>query len=152
VKPRVDAHGGDPERVYVVQAIKNRDTERPFSLVTDLQYLQQAITSIGNVQAVIIDPLSAYLGDKDTYKDSEIRTVLAPLAALAERFAVAVVGISHLAKADQRRALYRALGSVGFVAAARTVFAIGKDANDPERRILVCVKNNLASMPPALAF
>jgi len=61
-------------------------------------------------------------------------------------------GIVHLTKATDRKALYRALGSVAFVAAARTVFGIGRDPENEMRRILVCVKNNLAPPPPALAF
>ena len=49
-----------------------------------------------------------------------MRGVLAPLAALAERTGVAIEGVMHLGKGAQRPALYRALGSVAFVAAART--------------------------------
>src|SRR5262249_45824959 len=97
-------------------------------------------------------PLNAYLGDKNTYKDSEIRALLTPLAALASRLNIVIVGIMHCTKDEQRKALYRALGSVAFVAAARTVFAVGKHPDDPDRRVLACVKNNLAQKPPALAF
>ncbi len=42
--------------------------------------LDDAITRT-RVMAVIISPLSAYLGSKDTYKDAEIRGILTPLAA-----------------------------------------------------------------------
>jgi hypothetical protein len=65
---------------------------------------------------------------------------------------VAVVGIVHMNKIEQRKALYRALGSVAFVAAARVVFAIGTDKDDTDRRIMVAVKSNLAAMAAALAF
>ena len=75
-----------------------------------------------------------------------------PLAALAEKHGVAVIGILHLTKNEQRKALHRVIGSVAFVAAARTVFAVGQDPDDPAKRILVGVKNNLAAEPDALAF
>jgi hypothetical protein len=102
---------------------------------------------------VIIDPLSAYLGDKNAWKDSEIRTLLTPVAALGERANVAIIGLAHLTKDENKKALYRALNSIGFVAAARTVYAIGKDQENPARRIFVKVKNNLAPHDqPALAF
>src|SRR2546426_2232815 len=136
----------------ILKAIKSGADERPVSLVNDLPYLESAIQIVKDVKLIIVDPFSAYLGDKDTYKDSEIRSALSPLAALAERHRVAIAAILHLTKDSQRKALYRALGSVAFVAAARTVFAVGRDSDNPDRRILVCVKNNLAAHPPALAF
>ena len=36
------------------------------------------------------------------------------------------------------------MGSLGFVAAARTVWCVTRDTADPERRLLLPVKNNLA--------
>jgi len=152
IRPRVDLHGGNPNSFYILQAIKQNDSERAFNLVSDIDALENAITTIGNVRLVVIDPLSAYLGDKNSYKDSEIRSVLAPLIAMAERYGVAIIGIMHMGKSEERKALYRALGSIAFVAAARTVFAVGKDKDDSECQIFVGVKNNLAQMPKALAY
>ncbi len=152
IRRRVDTLGGDPSRIHVLTAIKQGDVERPFSLVADIPFLERAILGVGDVRLVVVDPISAYLGTKDSYKDSEIRGVLAPLAALAEKYGVAVVGVMHLTKSGQQKALYRAIGSVAFVAAARTVFAVGQDPDDPDKRILVGVKNNLARIPEALAF
>jgi RecA-family ATPase len=107
VRPRVDLHGGAPERIHVIQAIKSGEDERPFSLANDVPHLEAAIESIGNVKLVIIDPISAYLGGKDSYKDSEVRSILTPLASLAEKHRVAIVSIAHLGKSEQRKALYR---------------------------------------------
>ena len=116
IRPRVDLHGGNPNSFYILQAIKQNDSERAFNLVSDIDALENAITTIGNVRLVVIDPLSAYLGDKNSYKDSEIRSVLAPLIAMAERYGVAIIGIMHMGKSEERKALYRALGSIAFVA------------------------------------
>jgi hypothetical protein len=152
VRPRVDVHGGDASRFHVLQAVRSGDQERPFSLGSDLPQLEAAIKAVPDVRLVIIDPLSAYLGDKNSFKDSEIRTLLTPLTALTERYGVALAGILHLTKDDKKKALYRAQGTIAFIATARTVFAVGKDTEKENRRILVCVKNNLAEHPPALAF
>jgi hypothetical protein len=122
-----------------------------FSLERDLLVLERAIVAT-NAGLVVLDPLSAYLGGRDSYKDAEIRGILGPLAALAERHNVAVVGILHLTKAAQRRLLNRAQGSIAFVAAARVVLAIGQDPNTTGRRLLVPIKNNLGPEAPALAF
>jgi hypothetical protein len=97
-------------------------------------------------------PLSAYLGSRDSYKDAEIRGLLTPLAALAERRRVAIIGIMHLTKAQTRRLLLRAQGSIAFVAQARTVLVVGEDAERPGRRLLASSKNNLGPEAPVLAF
>jgi putative DNA primase/helicase len=125
--------------------------EAGFTLERDLAALERAIVTTEAV-LVGIDPLSAYLGTRDSYKDSEIRGILGPLAALAERYRVAIVGILHLTKAAQRRLLNRAQGSIAFVAAARVVLAVGQDPNAPGRRLLVPIKNNLGPDAAALAF
>ena len=49
---------------------------------------------------------------------------------MAERHRVAVVGILHLNKAEQRKILHRAGGSIAFVAAARTVLVVSRDAEN----------------------
>jgi hypothetical protein len=151
IRPRLDKLNADVGRIHALTAMREAGVDRGFSLETDLERLGTVIESTG-AALVGIDPLSAYLGDRDSYKDSEIRGLLGPLAALAERTRVAIVAIIHLTKDQQRKALFRALGSIAFVAAARVVLAIGKDPEDEERRILVPVKNNLATPSPALAF
>lgn len=151
VRPRLDANDGDPRRVSVIEAVKQRKGVRPFSLARDLEALESAIVRT-NACAVIIDPLSAYIGTTDSYRDAEVRQLLAPLAALAERTAVAILGIVHLTKNSERGAMQRSLGSIAWVAAARSVLAIGKDPGDRDRRLLMAVKLNIAAKPPALAF
>ena len=54
-------------------------------------------------------------------KDAEIRGLLTPLAALAERHRVAIIGVLHLTKAQQRQILHRVQGSTAFTAQARVV-------------------------------
>ena len=64
----------------------------PFRLAEDLTHLETAIKSV-DAALVVVDPVSAYLGKADSYKDAEVRGVLAPLAAAAERIGAAVVGV-----------------------------------------------------------
>jgi hypothetical protein len=119
-------------------------------LATDLAALEQVIEETAAL-LVIIDPLSAYFGTRlDSYRDSDVRSVLEPVVRLAERRGVAVLGIMHVGKASDRQARHRALGSVAFVNAARLV--VGPDPNDANRRLLVPVKANLCREAPALAF
>jgi AAA domain/DnaB-like helicase N terminal domain len=153
VRPRVDVLQGDASLIHVLEAVRKNDVARPFCLQSDLAVLQETVQGTG-ARLVVIDPLSAYLGDVDSFKDTAVRSVLAPLVALADKVQVAIVAIVHLTKNRDRAAIHRALGSVAFTAAARVVLAVAKDPKDEhgERRLLLSVKNNLARMPPTLAF
>jgi 5S rRNA maturation endonuclease (ribonuclease M5) len=153
VRPRLDAMEGDPAQVVVLFGIRTSDdsTPRYFQLTTDLNHMEQAITKY-NAMLVVIDPLSAYLGDRDPYKDSEIRQVLGPLSAMAERTGVAIVGVMHLGKNEQRKALYRVLSSIAFVAAARAVFVVASDPDTEGRVLFLPLKMNIAPKPPGLAY
>lgn len=151
IAPRLALLGADRAAIHVLRGIRERGTERPFDFSRDLTQLDRALRET-RAQLVIVDPLSAYLGGIDSYKDAEVRSLLAPLVALAETHAVAVMGIVHLTKEQQQRLLYRAAGSIAFVAAARTVLAVGADPEAEERRLLFAIKSNLTALPPALAF
>jgi putative DNA primase/helicase len=151
VRPIVDRQGGDARQVYVLRAVRIAGQECPFNLERDLPALEQAIQRT-KAALVIISPLSAYLGAKDSYKDADVRAILTPLAALAEQYRVAIVGILHLTKAATRRLLLRAQGSVAFVGQARTVLVVGDDPETPGRPLLASSKNNLGPEAPALAF
>ena len=152
IGPRLDACGADSARVHALTAVRQIDgTERGLDLSRDLPSLEAALRQTKPV-LVIIDPLSAYLGRTDSWRDSEVRAVLAPLVTLGERYDCAVVGILHLTKNAAAKVLNRIMGSVAFVAAARIVLAVAADPDDETRRLLLPVKNNLAPTADTLAF
>lgn len=151
IRPRLDALGADATEVHALEAVRESGHERAFSFDRDNPVLTQAIESTG-ARLVIVDPLSAYLGKGDSFKDAEVRRVLGPLARLAELAGVAILGIVHLTKDSERRAVARIQGSVGIVAAARVAVAVAKDPKSETRRLLLPIKNNLAKPAPTLAF
>jgi hypothetical protein len=65
---------------------------------------------------------------------------------------VAILGVMHFAKSTHRPAIYRAVGSIAFAAAARIVLAVAGDPERDGRRILAPVKSNLAAPSAALAY
>jgi hypothetical protein len=101
---------------------------------------------------VVIDPVTAYLGGVDSHKNAEIRGLLAPLGAIAERHRVAMVAVTHLNKSGGGPAIYRAMGSLAFAAAARAAWAVSKDKDDSRRRLLLPIKNNIAPDTGGLAY
>ncbi|MBI4560542.1 MAG: AAA family ATPase [Candidatus Rokubacteria bacterium] len=151
VRPRLDALGGDPARIHVLTGIGDPEKPATFNLARDIPHLEDAVLRT-RASLVVIDPLSAYLAGIDSHKDADVRSILAPLAAMAERNGVAVVSVVHMNKGQQRQALYRAQGSLAFVAAARAVFGVAEDLDNPGRRLFVPLKMNVAPKPPGLAF
>src|SRR4029079_2276535 len=95
---------------------------------------------------------SSYLGRVDSHRNAEVRAVLEPLGQMAARRKVAVLAITHFSKGTAARALDRVVGSIAFVAMARSGFMIVKDPADATRRLLVSLKSNVAEEPAGLAF
>jgi hypothetical protein len=150
VTPRLVAAGADCDRIEILKMVRDIDREgnpreRMFSLIDDLQRLRRKIAEVGSVVAVLIDPISSYLGvgKVDTYRGSDVRAVLGPLKALAEDIQIAVIGIMHFnKKVDITNVLLRTQDSLAFVAAPRHVFGVIDDA-DNNRKLMVRAKNNL---------
>lgn len=153
VRPRLEDMSADLRNVTVLRAIREGNgQERHPDLVRDLPALESALAE-GGYHLVIIDPLNAYLGTVlDTHRDAALRSVLGPLAGLAERYDVAIVFILHLTKGQRDRAIYRGQGNIAYVAAARVVHLIGVNPEEEEERVIACIKNNLAPKRPPIAF
>ena len=157
IRPRLDAAGADVSRISALDAIRvmvghGQPSSRPFDLARDILALEQAIDLVEDCRLVVIDPVTAYLGGTDSHKNADIRALLTPLADLAARHRVAVVAVTHLNKNAGVPVIYRAMGSLAFIAAARQVWVVSKDQNDPERRLLLPLKNNLAPDTGGLAY
>ncbi|MGC9261570.1 MAG: AAA family ATPase [Phycisphaerae bacterium] len=157
IRPRLDAHGADCSKIFVLKTVAYRDStgqkkERGFTL-TDIPQLEQALIDHPGVKLIVIDPIGSFLGGKvDGHRDNEIRAVLAPLAALAEKYGCAILIVAHRRKSAAASADDMALGSIGFVGLSRAVWHLSRDENNPERRLLLPGKMNLCRQPDGLAF
>src|SRR2546426_8997109 len=120
IRPRIDAMGGDPSRIWALR------TDQSFSLDKDIPRLRNEVRE-HHALLVIIDPLTAYLGDVDSWKDAEVRSVLGPLAALADSEHVAIIGVMHPSKTQLQNAVHGAGRSVAFVAAPRMAYLVAED-------------------------
>jgi len=152
IRPRLDAAGADVSRIVALQAVNTAQGARTFDLARDLAALEQVITDRADVRLIVVDPITAYCGKTDSHNNTEVRGLLAPLAELASRHRVAVVAVTHLNKSGAGPAIYRTMGSLAFAAAARAVWAVTKDKDDPDRRLLLPVKNNIGADRSGLAF
>ncbi|MCC7084839.1 MAG: AAA family ATPase [Pirellulales bacterium] len=157
IRPRLDAAGADVRRIVALQGVAASDDggeyQRGVDLSRDLSVVEAAVDAVNDCRLLVVDPFPAFLGKTDSHKNAEVRSVIAPLAELAERRQFAVLGITHLSKSE-RQAIYRCMGSLAFAAAARAVWAVTKDNSDEEkrRRLFLPIKNNLGNDLSGLSF
>ena len=146
VVPRLLAAGADVSKISVLNILSLRE---------DLGRLETAIKGLPDCRLVVIDPVSAYLAGVDSHRNADVRGLLAPLAALASKHGVAIVGVTHLNKMAEHKgsAMYRATGSLAFIAAARAAWLVTPDLKgDKGRKLMLPLKANLAAAPSGLAF
>ena len=155
IRPRLDAMGADVLRVHRPDGILWPDgSVTPLCDLSDPVQRGALRDYIARTRPrlVIIDPLTAYLPGIDSHRDAEVRSVLAPLAEIAAEYRCAIVCVLHLRKSSADRAIYRASGSIAFVAAARSVLLAGRDPDDPRRRAIAHVKSNLSPLAPSVGY
>ncbi len=153
VRPRLDALGADVHRIKILGITVTQDKELSGLDLAQHSDLIEEHVARQEAMLVVVDPVLAFTGNADTNNQASVRGLLAPLAAMAERTGVAVVGIMHLNKNQaSTNPLYRISNSLAFVAAARAAHLVAIDPNDPKRRLYVPIKSNLAAPSPALAF
>ncbi len=136
IRPRLETAGADLTRCHILEAVEDRAPDgkirrRAFSLVDDLPRLSAKLAELPRVALIVIDPITAYLGETDSHKAAEVRAVLAPLAELAARHGAAIIAVSHLRKSTAGEALLQVTGSLAFVAAARAAYVVAKDQENP---------------------
>jgi len=156
IVPRLMAAGADLSRICLWDkaVVWEEDRQGPVPIVfpDHLPYLHQQIRAF-DATLVIVDVLMAYLSScVDSHKDQSVRALLSRMSDLAASRGAAIVLVRHLNKAGSGPAIYRGGGSIGIIGAARAGYQVIADADDPDRRLFTCVKNNLAPRAATLAY
>ena len=161
IVPRLAAMGANLKKVKIIDAVRRpamvdgvaSSKESTFSLEADIAALERTIDELSDVRLLVIDPISVYMGKSDSYKNSDVRAVLAPLAAMAARKGVAVIMVTHNSKGGGNgNAVLQPMGSLAFIAASRTGYAVFKDKEDESLVHFLPIKNNLGKRVPGLMF
>jgi putative DNA primase/helicase len=143
IRPRLDAAGADPKRVFVLSDIDD--------LRHDMDKLRDAVDAAPDCRLIVIDSINAFVGPGDSHFHTIVRRVLRPLAELAAEHNLAVLAVSHFRKSEGA-VITRATGSMGFVAASRAVWTVSRDATQPGRHLMMPMKNNFVAAATGLAF
>ncbi len=155
IVPRLIAAGADLARVHQVEVLTADNITVGLSLPRDLAGVEHAARQV-DAGMLLLDPLMSRLDESlDSHRDAEVRRALEPLAALADRCNMAVVGIIHHNKSGATDPLQLVMGSRAFTAVARSVHTVVRDPDDDagERRLFGTPKNNLGRTDlPTLTF
>jgi putative DNA primase/helicase len=155
VIPRLIASGADRLKVHILTGTKivgaAAGEEDLFDLTRDVAVLRDVLKTKRKIRIIIIDPLTAYLGETQAQKNVQVRKVLTPLIKLVEDCGVLVIGVTHLNK-SAGKAIYRVLDSIAFVALGRILHLVVQDSDNPDNRKFLCDKTNIGPKPAGLTF
>lgn len=166
ILPRIKAAGGDPGLVAVCEGVAGlardpgegggaaaRARMRAVDLDRDMETLESHLGKMERCRLIVVDPISAYMGNLDSHNNTQVRGLLAELARMAATYGPAIVCVTHPSKGGQQgKAVYRAMGSLAFTAAARVVWQVAPMPSDPAARTLTLVKSNLEATRTGLMF
>jgi putative DNA primase/helicase len=146
--PRLIAAEADLDRIDFVAC---KEAGKVLDLTRHLPDIERRAKQTG-VKLLVIDPLVAGMprGDVNSHRDQDVRSVLAPLAALAAAQDLSVLATMHFSKSAVS-ALLGAGGSIGFVGAARSILVFGVDPHDERgaegpKRVLAHAKCNVGRL------
>jgi putative DNA primase/helicase len=153
IKPRLELVGADMSRIFNLGlTVHKGEAEVGLSLQEHLPQIEQKILE-KKIILLVVDPLLAFTGKVDTHKTAEVRAVLSPMSAMAERTGCVILAVMHPNKnSKEGNLLYRISASLDFAAAARSVMVVAKHPDNPDQRVMATVKCNLSAHPQPIAF
>jgi putative DNA primase/helicase len=156
--PRLDACGALRKAISNFRGAKiteSADSKKVNSIVAfnpieRLQSLEKMIRLLearfDQVPLMVIDPITAFLGDTNQSCTEEVRAALSRLALIAELHNMAVLGISHFNKSQTFSAMTGILGSTAFAAQARSILMVEREIKTGQRCFVIDACN-MAPIP-----
>ena len=106
IVPRLELAGADLAKVFFVRItvrVGQNRTDTQLALDRDLQELMVQMAQVSDLAAVVIDPITNYLGKVQMRMEEEVRSqLLMPLVATARFLGIVVVTIGHLNRLRER--------------------------------------------------
>ena len=136
IRPRIDAMGGDADRVRILGSILSFDE-------SGLEELREELDE-SEPDVIVIDPIVAFIPEKsNTGASNQMRALLGKLNDIASEYGCAIILIRHLIKMRQEKAIYQGGGTVDFIAAARSAVRVAEHPSDPTLRVMAHMKHNI---------
>jgi RecA-family ATPase len=112
VKPRLRVASADTKHVYFFDGLRSDEgKESDINLTEHLPQLDATIAAL-KIDLVIVDPISAYEGNTDSHKNSEVRAMLKGVQRVARRHKCSFLLISHYNKSTNQSYATKATASL----------------------------------------
>jgi energy-coupling factor transporter ATP-binding protein EcfA2 len=165
VRPRIDLHYGDPNRIFAMKYVIDEDgRDRAISLSAHVEEIREVIEA-HDISFVIFDPITSYLPKADRNAEGDVRDGMMPVLRVIEDTGVCALGIMHIGKSSSqgRKPLQLLLGSTAFGAIARVVMMTaelpedeqpnaGEDGLREIHKVVGVVKSNISMIPQGLEW
>jgi len=138
IKTRIERQGkGTPPNLFV--------SEKTLNLTKyDAQERFKEELHENNIDVVILDPISSFLGGKDTNSESVVRPALEFLK-LLENQKVTSLLIRHTNKGETQTNFDKVAGSGAWVQVVRSLLLVAKDSEERNKSYIKLEKNNLVA-------
>ncbi|MCZ4539851.1 AAA family ATPase [Dietzia maris] len=144
VAPRLKAAGADMSKVIFVDVETETSDSGTITLPLDNDALEQVIAEY-KVTFMVLDAATSSMSSELSGKDDrQVRQFLEPLAQMAARQKMVVLGLVHFGKRDGADSGKLILGSIAWSQVARSVLSVALD-EDQDQLIITNTKGNLAT-------
>lgn len=144
VKPRLQAAGADLDNVFFFEVATETGGTGSLTLPGDTGLLTNALVD-RDVHLVVLDAAkSAMHGSLDGHRDDDVRQFLEPLAAMADKHDIAVIGLTHFGKRESSDTGKLMLGSIAWSQIARSVLSVAQSKDEDGHLVVTNTKGNLA--------
>ena len=163
--PRLIAAGANRRLIFELKpVVRVEGGMRTLNVVEDLAEIAQVIEKIKadygvQVRAIVIDPISAYMGGRaqgDSWKNSDVRHTMTPLLEFVARFGISTLGITHFKKGKDADVLNRVIDSIALPALSRATWLVAPEKDDEGnptgRRLFLVGKKNIGRPVKNLAY
>jgi hypothetical protein len=163
--PRLIAAGANRRLIFELKPIVRGETgTRTLNVVEDLGEIARVIEKIKEtygvpVRAIVIDPISAYMGGRaqgDSWKNSDVRHTMTPLLEFVARVGISTLGITHFKKGRDADVLNRVIDSIALPALSRATWLVApekdEEGNPTGRRLFLVGKKNIGRPVSGLAY
>jgi RecA-family ATPase len=159
IVPRLKSINANLDNIEIIESvfeIEEPEDEFCISLDKDLYLIEQKIKEMENVRLIIIDPVTAYIGDLKEDKSSHVRNFLIRLGKIAEKYNLSILLNTHTRKHSGNdsggSAADEIIGSTAWKNTVRQVFTVTVDPDDKERILVHCPKSNCGPKPEAFDY
>ena len=163
--PRLIAAGANRNLIFELKPVVHGENgPRTLNVVEDLNGIASVIERIGmdsgvSVRAIVIDPISAYMGGRsqgDSWKNSDVRHTMTPLLEFVARIGISTIGITHFKKGRDADVLNRVIDSIALPALSRATWLVAPEKDDEGnptgRRLFLVGKKNIGRPVSSLAY